>query len=94
MRLRTLIAPLVLVAVPVGAFAVASTQPQMPLPVTAAMHHHYFEIGKHQCEAAIKKAEAQASGGEAVAYSVAITTGEYPEEFRQDVSAGCQAAPQ
>ena len=85
---------LALVALPLGVFAVASTQRQMPLPVTAAMHRHYFEVGYRQCEAAIKKAEAQASGGEAVAVAVAITTGEYPEEFRQDVSAGCQAAPQ
>jgi hypothetical protein len=84
---------LVLVAVPLGAFLIASTQRQMALPVTQAMHH-YFEVGYRQCEAVIKKAEAQAPAGQAVAVVVAITTAEYPEEFRQDVSKGCQAAPQ
>jgi hypothetical protein len=86
-----LLTALVLVAVPMGAFAFASTQRQMPLPVTEAMHRHYFEVGKRQCEAAIKKAEAQNPGSQ-VLVSVALTTSEYPKEFRQDVSAGCQAA--
>lgn len=83
-----------LVALPLVVFAVASTERQMPLPVTAAMHHHYFEVGYRQCEAVIKKSEAQAPAGQAVAVAIAITTDEYSEEFRQDVSKGCQAAPQ
>jgi hypothetical protein len=86
-----LVTALVLVVAPLAVFAVASTQRHMPLPVTAAMHHHYFEVGKRQCEAEIKKAEAQ-NPGSRVLVSVALTTSEYPKEFRQDVSAGCQAA--
>jgi hypothetical protein len=91
-RFGMLTVAFVLVLAPLAVFAVASTQRHMPLPVTAAMHRHYFEVGKRQCEAEIKKAEAQAPAGQAVAAAVAITTGEYPEEFRQDVAAGCQAA--
>lgn len=87
-----LLTTLVLVALPLGVLAVARSQRQMPLPVTAAMHHHYFEVGKHQCAAAINKAEAQTPSGQAVAVAVAIDTSEYPERFRQDVAAGCNAA--
>jgi len=83
----------VLVALPLTVFAVASTQRHTTLPVTAATHRHYFEVGKRECEAEIKRAEAQAPAGQAVAAAVAITTGGYPEEFRQDVATGCQAAP-
>jgi len=87
-----LLTALVLVAVPMGAFAVASTQHHTQPPSTAAMHRHYFEVGKRVCGAAIKKAEAQAPAGEAVGFSVAIVDGGYPKEFRHDVAAGCQAA--
>jgi hypothetical protein len=91
-KVSILVTALVLVVVPRAVFAVASTQRHMPLPVTAAMHYHYFEVGKRECAAAIRKAEAQAPAGQAVAAALAITTGRYPEEFRQDVAAGCQAA--
>lgn len=82
----------VLVGAPVGALAVAATQRQMPLPVTATMHHHYFEVGRRECEATLKKAEAQAPAGELLGFNIAITTAEFPKEFRHNVSAGCQAA--
>jgi hypothetical protein len=83
----------VLVVVPMGAFAVASTQQQTQPPSTEAMHHHYFEVGKSQCEATLKNAEAQQGQGQLLGFSIGITTGAYPKEFRHDVSAGCQAAP-
>jgi len=57
------------------------------------MHRHYFEIGKRQCQATLKKAEAQQGQGELLGFSIAMTTGEYPKEFRHDVAAECQAAP-
>ena len=88
-----LIIGVVLVGGPVGALVIASTQPHTQPPSTAAMHHRYFEVGKRQCEATLKKAEAQAPTGELLGFNIAITTDEYPKEFRHDVSAGCQAAP-
>jgi hypothetical protein len=73
-----LLTALLLVALPMSAFAVASTQREMPLPVTAAMHRHYYEVGKRQCGAAIKKAEAQAPEGEVLGFGFAIGAGGIP----------------
>jgi hypothetical protein len=84
---------LVLVALPLVVLAVASTQRETFPPVTAAMHHHYFEVGKRECQAAIKKAEAQTPPGQQLlGFRVAAGVGSYPKEFRHDVGAGCQAA--
>jgi hypothetical protein len=86
-----LLTAILLVALPLVVFAVASTQRQMPLPVAQALHHHYFEVGYRQCESAIKKAEAQSTGDQLLV-AVALTSSDFPTEFRKDVSAGCQAA--
>jgi hypothetical protein len=90
---RTLVLALVLVGVPIGAFVVARTETQTPLPVTAAMGHHYFLVGERQCERTLRKAEAQQGAGQLLAFQIAIDTSKYPKQFRQAVSAGCRAAP-
>jgi len=86
---------LMLVGAPMGAFAVASTQRHTQPPSTAALHHHYFEAGKHECEQTIKHIEAQAQGepGQLLGFRVLARVAGVPKEFRHDVSVGCEAAP-
>lgn len=91
---------LVLVGVPVAAAVVATTQHQTPLPVTAAVRRHYFEVGYRQCEHAIKQIQAPAQsqrGQQLLSYQVGLgfrvdAGGGLPREFRRAAIAGCRAA--
>ena len=91
---RALPVAAVLVGLPIAALGVAGTEAQTPLPVTAVLHHRYFLIGERECERALKKAEAhqEKAGDQLLSFAVVVRTESYPQDFRNDVAAGCQAA--
>jgi hypothetical protein len=80
------------VAVPMSVAVLAATQHQTPLPVTAAMQRHYYEVGRHECEHAIKRIEAQAPPGQLLGFGVLAEEAGVPTEFRHALAAGCQSA--
>jgi hypothetical protein len=81
-----------LVAVPMSVAVLAARQHQMPLPVTAATRHHYYEVGAHECEHAIKRIETQAQAGQLLGFSVLAGEAGVPQEFRHALAAGCRSA--
>ncbi len=70
----------------------AATQHQTPLPVTAATERHYYDVGRHECEHAIKRFEAQTPPGQLLGFAVLAGAAGVPTEFRHALSAGCQSA--
>jgi len=84
---------LVLVAAPLTAIALAGTRPHTPVPVTAAMRRHYFELGRRECAQTIKQIEAQNSSGTLLGFAIAGPDGNgLQKEYRRALDAGCQAA--
>jgi hypothetical protein len=90
--IRALLVAAVLVGLPIAALGVARSEVATPLPVTAAMRHHYFLVSERDCRRTLKKIEAQQGSGQLLGFRFAIDLGKYPKEFRAAVEAGCQAA--
>jgi hypothetical protein len=90
---RTLLVAAVLVGVPIVALGVARTEAQTPLPVSAAIRHHYFLVGERDCQRTLKKIEAQQGSGQLLGFGIAMDPSNYPKDFRAAVVAGCRAAP-
>jgi hypothetical protein len=62
-------------------------------PSAAALHHHYFRVGKRECASALKAAESQQGSGTLLGIGIApIDTSHYPKMYRHDVVLGCHAA--
>ena len=71
---------------------------------TANLHHHYFLIGKRLCAKAVRNAKqtlqpslpqgTTLGGSFQSGVRIAIDTHRFPQQYRHDVAAGCQAAVQ
>lgn len=62
-------------------------------PSAAAVHHHYFLIGKRECASTLKAAESQQGSGTLLGIGIApIDTSRYAKMYRHDVVLGCHAA--
>jgi hypothetical protein len=75
-----------------GVAVLAATQHQTPLPVTATTRRHYYDVGRRECERAIRRIEAKAQAGQLLGFAVLAGDARVPTEFRHALAAGCQAA--